>query len=62
MYLWIIIATFIAMLASFNLSVRPDMDRVFAETKASVVITKFNALHNGVKDYFNSQAPAKTGL
>lgn len=62
MYLWIVIATFIAMLTSFNLSVRPDMDRVFAETKASVVITKFNALHNGVKDYFNSQAPAKTGL
>lgn len=62
MYLWIVIATFIAILTSFNLSVRPDMDRVFAETKAGVVITKFNALHNGVKDYFNSQAPSKTGL
>ena len=62
MYLWIVIATFIAILASFNLSVRPDMDRVFAETKAGVVITKFRALHNGVRDYFNSQSPDKTGL
>lgn len=62
MYLWIVIATFITLLASFNLPVRPDMDRVFSETKAQVVITKFNALHNGVKDYFNSQAPSKTGL
>ena len=62
MYLWVVIATFISILYAFNLSVRPDMDRIFAETKASVVITKFNALHNGVKDYLNSQAPEKTGL
>ena len=62
MYLWIVIATFIALLASFNLSVRPDMDRVFAETRAGVVISKFRALHNGVRDYFNSQSPDKTGL
>lgn len=38
------------------------MDRVFAETRAGVVISKFRALHNGVRDYFNSQSPDKTGL
>ena len=62
MYLWVVLATFIVALYSYNLSVRSDLDRVFAETKASVVIAKFRALHNGVKDYFNSQAPSKTGL
>lgn len=61
MYLWVVLATFITVLLSYNLSVRPDMDRAFAETKASVVIAKFKALHNGVKDYLNSQAPEKTG-
>ncbi len=61
MYLWVILATFIVALYSYNLPVRSDLDRLYAETKASVVITKFRALHNGVKDYFNSQAPSKTG-
>ena len=61
MYLWVVLATFIAALYSYNLSVRSDLDRTFAETKASVIIAKFRALHNGVKDYFNSQAPSKTG-
>ncbi len=61
MYLWVVLATFIVALSSFNLSVRSDMDRIFAETRAGVVLAKFRALHNGVKDYFNSQAPSKTG-
>ena len=61
MYLWIVLATFIVALYSFNLSVRTDLDRAYAETKASVVITKFRALHNGVAGYCNSQAPSKTG-
>lgn len=61
MYLWVVIATFITILLSYNLSVRPDMDRAYAETRASVAIAKFRALHNGVKDYLNSQAPEKTG-
>jgi len=61
MYLWVVLATFITILYSFNLAIRPDMDRAYAETKASVVLTKFRAQHNAVKDYLNSQAPAKTG-
>ena len=61
MYLWVVIATFITILYSYNVSVRSDLDRVHAETKASVVITKFRAQHNAVKDYFNSQATDKIG-
>ena len=61
MYLWVIIATFITILCSFNISVRADMDRVHAETKAGVVVTKFFAQHNAVKDYLNSQATDKIG-
>ena len=61
MYLWVIIATFITILYSFNISVRADLDRVHAETKAGVVVTKFFAQHNAVKDYLNSQATDKIG-
>ena len=61
MYLWVVLATFIVALYSYNLSVRSDLDRIYAETKAGVIIAKFRALHNGVAGYFNSQAPSKTG-
>lgn len=61
MYLWVIIATFITILYSYNISVRTDLDRVHAETKASVMVTKFRAQHYAVKDYFSSQERAKIG-
>lgn len=61
MYLWVVLATFITILYSFNISIRADMDRVHAETKAGIVLTKFRAQHNAVKEYLNSQAPEKTG-
>lgn len=62
MYLWIVIATFITLLYSLNLGFRADYDRVLAETKAQVILTKFLAQHNAVKEYLNEQAPEKTGL
>lgn len=52
MYLWVIIATFITILASYNLSVRPDMDRAHAHTKAGVEITKFVVQHETALKYF----------
>lgn len=61
MYLWVILATFITLLYSYNLSVRPDMDRVHAETKARVIIDKFMAQHNAFKDYLTSLETSKTG-
>ncbi len=57
MYLWVVIATFITILYSYNLSVRPDMERVFAETKAGTMITKFIVQHNSVKQYIKTPTP-----
>lgn len=57
MYLWVVIATFITILYSYNLSVRPDMERVFAETKAGTIVTKFIVQHNGVKHYIQTNTP-----
>lgn len=62
MYLWVILATFITLLYSYNLSVRPDMDRVYPETRARVVIDKLMAQHNALKDYLTSLETTKTGL
>ena len=61
MYLWVVIATFITILYSYNISVRSDLDRVHAETKASVTVAKFRAQHNAVKDYLETQSMARTG-
>ena len=46
MYLWVVIATFITIIYSYNLPVRADLDRVHAESRAGVVVTKFFAQHN----------------
>ena len=45
MYLWVVLATFMVALLSFNLSIRPDADRSLMETKAQTVLTKFRAQH-----------------
>ena len=45
MYLWVVLATFMVALLSFNLSIRPDADRAFMEVKAQTVLTKFRAQH-----------------
>lgn len=54
MYLWIVIATFMVALISYNLSVRPDVDRAYMETRASTIITKFRVQHNAFKEYIAS--------
>lgn len=62
MYLWVILATFITILYSYNLSVRPDLDRVHAESKASVFIAKFRAQQNALKECFSAKQTSRTGL
>lgn len=54
MYLWIVIATFMVALISYNLSVRPDVDRAYMETRASTIVTKFRVQQNALKDYLSS--------
>jgi len=51
MYLWVILATFVVAILSYNLSVRPDTDRAFNETKAQTVIAKFKAQHNAFASF-----------
>lgn len=51
MYLWVVLATFISLLYGYNLTVRPDLDRVHAETKASVFIAKLRAQDNAFRTF-----------
>ena len=55
MYLWVVIATFMVAILSYNLSVRPDIDRAYMETKAQTVIAKFKAQHNALMGYIASK-------
>lgn len=54
MYLWIVIATFIVALFSYNLSVHPDIDRSYAETRANTVAASFQIQHNSLVSYVKS--------
>ena len=54
MYLWIVIATFIVALFSYNLSVHPDVDRMYAETRANTVAASFQIQHNALAAYVQS--------
>ena len=55
MYLWVVLATFIVAIVSFNLSVRPDMDRSYMETKARTAIARFKMQHNAFYSYIDSK-------
>ena len=61
MYLWIIVATFMLALFYYNLSVRPDVDRSYMETKAQTVIAKFKIQHNAFIRYLDSQKVPASG-
>ena len=51
MYIWVILATFLAMLASYTLSVRPDMRSVTVEPVAEAVLGKMIAQHEAAANY-----------
>ncbi|MBR2299408.1 MAG: hypothetical protein IJ870_02395 [Alphaproteobacteria bacterium] len=55
MYLWVVLATFMVALLSFNLSIRPDADRAYMEIKAQTVVTKFRAQHFAFKHFIESK-------
>jgi len=62
MYLWVLLATFMVALLSFNLSIRPDSDRALMETKAQTIITKFRVQHYGFAHYIASKKLTKAQL
>ena len=59
MYVWMILATFIAMLAAFNLSPRADLQRQQDMPLAEAAITKFLVQHDAAITYAKSQLALK---
>ena len=51
MYIWVILATFLAMLASYTLAVRPDMRSVTVEPVAEAVLGPIIVQHKAAKKY-----------
>ena len=51
MYIWVILATFLAMLASYSLSVRPDMREVSVVPMAEAALGKIVSMHRAAKNY-----------
>lgn len=51
MYIWVILATFLAMLASYTLSVRPDMRAITVEPLAGATLGKMVAQHKAAANY-----------
>ena len=60
MYLWVILATFLAVLASYTLSIRPDMRAVTIEPVAEASLGKFLAQHQAALKYVKYQKPPYT--
>lgn len=59
MYVWMILATFIVMLAAFNLSPRADLQRQQDMPLAEAAITKFLVQHDAAIKYAKSQLALK---
>lgn len=51
MYIWVILATFLAMLASYTLAVRPDMRSITVEPVAEAALGKILVQHKAAKNY-----------
>lgn len=51
MYIWVILATFLAMLASYSLSIRPDMRAITVEPLAGAVLGKMIVQHRAAVNY-----------
>ena len=48
MYLWVIIATFLAALAAMGTSLRADIKQLYVEPQAENVVTKIYTQHRGM--------------
>lgn len=61
MYIWVILATFMAMLYSFNLAVRNDMRKIRVEPMAETVIAQLVIQHRAAVDFIRNRMPPKNG-
>lgn len=62
MYLWLIIATFIAALAAMGTSLRPDMKSLYVEPQAQNVITKIYTQHRAAMKFVQARIADDNGL
>ena len=51
MYLWVIIVTFLAVLATLGTSLRSDIKEIYVEPQAEVVVNKLFIQHRGLMKY-----------
>ena len=51
MYIWVVLATFLAMLASYTLSMRADIRKVAVEPMAEAEIAKLVSKHRAAGRY-----------
>ncbi len=62
MYIWVILATFLAVLASYTLSIRPDMRAITVEPVAEAVVGKVVVQHKAAKNYVKYHKPPYTAV
>ena len=62
MYLWVIIATFIAALFALNTSLRPDIKELYVEPQAQTIITKMYVQHRAAMNYLSKRNRNSTVL
>lgn len=62
MYIWVVLATFILALYSFNLSHRSDMKAIYAEPQAEAIVGKVAMMHEAAGEYLKEHTPIETGL
>ncbi len=60
MYLWVVLITFIAMLYSYNLSVRGDERRLAIEPLAEAEVSRFAMHHRMGQQYVKERTPKST--
>lgn len=61
MYVWVILATFIAMIYAFNLSVRSDIRDLYKVPQAEAAISKIVIQHRGAKKFMQDHMPPDNG-
>ena len=55
MYLWVIIATFVAALFALNVSIRSDIKQLYVEPQAQTVVTKLYVQHRAAMNYVSKR-------
>ena len=61
MYIWVVLATFMVLLYSFNLSVRNDMRALKIEPQAEVAVSKVIIQHQAAWNYIRYRTPPRNG-